>query len=245
MKRWAKALIAALGLLASPAYSGCKAITHLNIPFTICEVSAEDDLRLWHSDSEGTLYGSFGAVDNALGEDKTLDFAMNAGMYHQDRSPVGLFIENYTERSEIASGGGYGNFGLTPNGVFCIGDNTMQVIETEAYRNAVPNCRYATQSGPMLLINGDLHPRLLPDSDSRYIRNGVGTSADGERAIFAISDRPVNFHNFATLFRDALGLSNALYFDGSVSRLLAADLDRWDIGLPLGVIVGVVVSANR
>ena len=120
---------------------------------------------------------------------------------------------------------GPGNFGLLPNGVFCIGDGFAQVYETRDYLAQTPACRDATQSGPMLVIDGALHPRFLENGTSRYIRNGVGTSADGLRAVFAISNDPVNFYDFGSFFRDHLRLPNALYFDGKVSRLYAADLD--------------------
>ena len=93
----------------------------------------------------------------------------------------------------------------------------------------------------MLVIDGELHPKLLPESDSTYIRNGVGVSADGTRAVFAISNDPVNFHAFARLFRDELGLPNALYFDGNISRLYAPELQRHDAGFPMGPIVGTVI----
>jgi uncharacterized protein YigE (DUF2233 family) len=66
----------------------------------------------------------------------------------------------------------------------------------------------------MLVIGGMLHPRFREGSDSLNIRNGVGTSADGSRAVFAISNRPVNFHAFARLFRDGLGLPDALTSTG-------------------------------
>ena len=93
----------------------------------------------------------------------------------------------------------------------------------------------------MLVIGGKLHPKLLPESDSEYIRNGVGVSSDGSRAVFAISDQPVTFHRFARLFRDHLGLRDALYFDGNISRLYAPELGRHDGGFPMGPIVGTVV----
>ena len=96
----------------------------------------------------------------------------------------------------------------------------------------------------MLVIDGALHPRFLVDSDSRFIRNGVGTSADGKTAIFAISRRPVNFHTFGRLFLDHLNIDQALYFDGNVSRLHAPDLDRSDPGFRLGPIVGTVEALN-
>ena len=93
----------------------------------------------------------------------------------------------------------------------------------------------------MLVIDGALHPRFLRNSTSRFVRNGVGTSDDGQTAVFVISNTPVTFHTFGSFFRDHLGLRNALYFDGNVSRLRAPDLGRNDIGFgALGPIIGVV-----
>jgi uncharacterized protein YigE (DUF2233 family) len=96
----------------------------------------------------------------------------------------------------------------------------------------------------MLVIDGALHPRFLADSDSVFIRNGVGVSADGSEAWFVISDAPVTFHHFARFFRDALSVPEALYLDGSISRLYAPGLGRADWGLPLGPIVGLVAPAE-
>jgi uncharacterized protein YigE (DUF2233 family) len=127
--------------------------------------------------------------------------------------------------------------------VFCIG-KTFRVIESLTYVAEKPACRYATQSGPMLVIGGKLHPKLLPGSDSLYVRNGVGVSADGSRAVFAISNDAVNFHAFARLFRDELGLPDALYFDGNISRLYAPQLGRHDGGFPMGPMVGTVVPRD-
>ena len=125
-------------------------------------------------------------------------------------------------------------------GVFCINDDGAQIYETRAYLDASPVCRDATQSGPMLVIDGALHPRFLPDSTSRYVRNGVGTSADGRTAVFAISNEAVTFHQFGSLFRDYLGLPNALYFDGKVSRMYARSMGRSDFGFQLGPMVAVI-----
>ena len=96
----------------------------------------------------------------------------------------------------------------------------------------------------MLVIGGQLHPRLIPDSDSTFIRNGVGVSADGTRAVFVISDDRVSFHRFARFFRDALGLPDALYFDGKISRLYAPAIRRNDFGFAMGPIVGTVINRN-
>ena len=233
----------ALALLLAPVAveaAECRDTTFEGASYTLCEVAAGEDRRLFHSGPEGA-YGSFRNVDAALGaEGKALGFAMNAGMYHRDLAPVGLYVEDGVEVAPLVTRAGPGNFGLLPNGVFCIG-MTFRVIESRAFKKERPDCRYATQSGPMLVIGGKLHPKLLPDSDSLYVRNGVGVSEDGQRAVFAISDEAVNFHAFARFFRDALGLKDALYFDGNISRLYAPGLGRHDGGFPMGPIVGTVI----
>ena len=232
--RW----LAGLFLLASPAAAvTCQNIEYLGASYTICEVRADEDLQLFLRDGDGGILGSFSAVENNTG--RTLAFAMNAGMYHEDRDPVGHYIEDGVQESRVISSDGPGNFGLLPNGIFCIAD-TLQVFETIDYVDRQPDCTYAVQSGPMLVIDGALHPRFLANGTSKFIRNGVGTSSDGTRAVFAISNEAVNFHDFGTLFRDHLALPNALYFDGKVSRLYAPALNRSDFGWQLGPIVGVL-----
>jgi uncharacterized protein YigE (DUF2233 family) len=236
MLRWA----IFFGLLGGNAEAACRDMLFEAVFYTVCEVSAQEDLRLFHAGPDGA-FGSFVAVDDALAaQGLRLDFAMNAGMFHHDLAPVGLYIENGVETAPLVTQAGPGNFGLLPNGVFCIGDG-FRVIESLTYQAEAPACRYATQSGPMLVIDGALHPKFLADSDSVYLRNGVGVSADGQRAVFAISNAAVNFHSFARLFRDGLGLPDALYLDGSISRLYAPALQRHDGGFPMGPIVGVVV----
>ncbi|OYX24087.1 MAG: hypothetical protein B7Z10_09920 [Rhodobacterales bacterium 32-66-7] len=234
------AILLALAPLTAAAAT-CRDAQYEGISYTLCEVALGEDLRLFHTGPDGTVYGSFNKVNAALAEEgKTLGFAMNAGMYHRDLAPVGLYLEEGVETSAIVTSDGPGNFGLLPNGVFCIGE-TFQVIESRAYQADPPDCRFASQSGPMLVINGALHPSFVPDSDSLNIRNGVGVSANGDRAVFAISNEAVNFHSFARLFRDALDLPDALYFDGSISRLYAPELGRHDGGFPMGPIVGTVI----
>ena len=238
--------LAALFALLLPqvaAANPCQTVSFEDISFTTCEVGVEEDLRLFHSGPSGVL-GSFSAVNSQLAaEGKTLGFAMNAGMYHANRAPVGLLIDQGVEQSELVTAEGPGNFGLLPNGVFCIGER-FSVVESRAFAQNPPACRFASQSGPMLVIGGALHRRLIPDSDSTYIRNGVGVSADGRRAVFVISNGRVNFHRFARFFRDALGLPDALYFDGKISRLYAPAIRRNDLGFAMGPIVGTVVNKD-
>lgn len=237
------ALFLALPLPAAAA--SCRSETFDGAGYSVCEAQAGDDLRLFLKGTDGTPLLGFDRVDAALAtEGRKLAFAMNAGMYHADRSPVGLYIENGAAEHKIVTSDGPGNFGLLPNGVFCIEADRFAVIESRAYAKAPPDCRYATQSGPMLVISGKLHPNFLPSSDSLHYRNGVGVSADGRTAWFVLSDDRVNFDSFARFFRDVLKVPQALYFDGSISRLYAPEIGRNDLGLPMGPMVGLVVPAD-
>lgn len=243
----ALALGLALAGAASAAKAGgpCRPVSFEGRGHVVCEVTAGDDLRLFLTGADGAPLGTFERLRETVeGEGKRLVFAMNAGMYHPDRRPVGLYIERRQEIAPLVRAAGPGNFGMRPNGVFCIAAEGFSVTETLAFDAARPACRDASQSGPMLVIKGALHPRFLADASSRHIRNGVGVSADGSRAFFAISDTPVSFHEFARLFRDGLGTPDALYFDGKISRLYAPDLARDDFGFPMGPMVGLVAPAD-
>jgi len=225
----------------------CRGETFDGEGYTVCEVDlTQDTVRLFLQHPQtGTPLGSFAAIEQLLRpEGKALAFAMNAGMYHADRRPVGLYVENGRELAPLVTREGPGNFGLLPNGVFCLRDGRADVIEARRFSEQRPACRDASQSGPMLVIEGALHPRFIENSDSRYIRNGVGTSPDGRRAWFVISDRAVNFHTFGRVFRDHLGAWQALYFDGKISKLYAPRLGRSDIGFAMGPMVGAVIDAT-
>lgn len=233
------ALVLAVWSMPATAES-CAETRFDGLSYTICTARAGDDLRLFHMDGGGQPHGSFARIDVALAaQGQRLVFAMNAGMFHPDRRPVGLYVEGGDQSAGLVTRAGPGNFGMLPNGVLCIGAR-VDVMETLRFAQTAPDCRHATQSGPMLVIDGALHPRFLPDSDSRAVRNGVGTSDDGQRVVFAISNQPVNFHQFARLFRDHLGLRQALYLDGNLSRLHAPGLGRSDWGRPMGPVVGLV-----
>lgn len=228
---------------ATGAYAlDCATVTYKTISYSVCTADVgKDDLRLFLKDREDKVIGQFSTLNRALeDEGKRLSFAMNAGMYHADRSPVGLYIENETELKELVPNPGPGNFGMVPNGVFCIAQDRFDVIETLAFQEAAPKCTYATQSGPMLVIDGKLHPRFLEHSSSRYVRNGVGILNGGKTALFVISNSPVTFWEFANVFREKYNVQNALYFDGNISRIYAPSLNRYDYGRTLGPIVGIV-----
>jgi len=237
-----RALTILVAVFASPAFA-CEQVEFDGAPFTACTVDlTQTETRLFLRDEAGEVFGSFNRLNNALPEGQRLGVAMNAGMFHDDRRPVGLYVEDGEEEMRVVTSEGPGNFGLLPNGVLCLTDGHAALIESRAFAESRPACRDATQSGPMLVIDGELHPRFLQDSDSRNIRNGVGVSEDGTTMHLVISDVPVNFHHFARFFRDHLGVPNALFFDGRVSRLYAPEIGRSDFGLPIGPIIATVVD---
>ena len=235
-----------LSLLATGAASaaGCGSVDFEGASFSVCEAAPGDDIRLYLRDEAGDILGTFDRLGaEAAREGREIVFAMNGGMYHADRRPVGLYVEDGVEEAGLVTRAGPGNFGLLPNGVLCIRSDAVSVMESLAFEAAAPECTFASQSGPMLVIDGALHPRFLPDSTSQFIRNGVGVRGDG--AFFAvISDAPVTFHHFARFFRDVLETPNALFMDGKVSRLFAPEIGRRDIGFPFGPMLAVTRAAD-
>lgn len=235
--RTCAAIWIAISLAAPVAAGECKDVSFDETSYTVCTADpATETIRVHLNDAEGALLGSFGALAAQLGAAPL--WAMNGGMYHDDRRPVGLYIENGAEIAPIVTREGPGNFGLLPNGVLCLSAGKAQIVESRHFAETRPDCAYATQSGPMLVIDGALHPRFLEDSDSLFRRNGVGVTEDGQ-LIAAISNERVNFHSFARLFRDVLNTPNALFLDGNISRLHAPNLGRQDLGFPMGPILSV------
>jgi uncharacterized protein YigE (DUF2233 family) len=137
-----RAALRALALVAAgPALAGpCRDMVHDGQGYAICEVTAGADLRVFHTAPDGAVYGSFARIDQVLAtQGQALVFAMNAGMYHPDRAPVGLLVESGIPRAPIVTAEGPGNFGLLPNGVFCVGrDGRFAVIESRAFAAAPP-----------------------------------------------------------------------------------------------------------
>jgi uncharacterized protein YigE (DUF2233 family) len=233
----------ALGLLlgAARAEAACTAETYEGNDYTVCRFDLRQDrLRLFSLDDRGEPYRSFAALSVALADKgERLAFGMNAGMYGEDLKPVGLYIEDGRTQRKLNRRNGPGNFHLKPNGVFFIDGDTGGVMETEAFAASGLHPQFASQSGPMLVVNGRIHPKFSADGTSLQRRNGVG-APDSHTLVFVISEDWVNFHSFARLFKDRLGCPNALFLDGSISSLHAPDVGRSDGFAPLGPIVGLV-----
>ena len=246
LMRGRPAVLSALIVLGFSAANGsasaaCAPKDFDSAKFTVCAFDPRrDDIRLFLSGPDDKPYGSMAALADALkAKGEKLIFAMNAGMFGQDQSPVGLYVEDRRKLHGADTRGGATNFHMKPNGVFWIGDGVAGVTETSRFLAKTPPARYATQSGPMLIVEGKIHPKIRPTGTSQKIRNGVGACGGGA-VIFAIAEEPVTFDTFARLFRDGLGCQNALFLDGSVSSLYAPELSRDDEPEPIGPIVGVV-----
>ena len=177
-----------------------------------------DQLDFYLLDEHGENFKNFERLETWLqAQDKVLVFAMNGGMYNKDLSPQGLYIENGKTLAELDTlSEGYGNFYLQPNGVFSIDEAGKANISTSIKFRNKGNIKYATQSGPMLVIDQKIHPKLTEGSENVHIRNGVGLLPDG-RLLFAMSKEKINFYDFAKFFKDN-ACKNALYLDGFVSR---------------------------
>ncbi|MEY4484526.1 MAG: hypothetical protein RL693_1978 [Verrucomicrobiota bacterium] len=207
---------------------------------TVCRVKIlKEKLQLFLQDDKGQPLKSFTGINNWLApQGKKLTFAMNAGMYHGNLSPVGLFVSEGKPYTELNTANAEGNFFLKPNGVFLITSSGAQVIETSEYPKVKEPIILATQSGPMLMRKGVIHPAFNQSGTSRLYRNGVGVPSP-DIAIFAISEEPVNFYEFTTMFRDLLQCPDALFFDGTVSSLFSTHLNRNDKKMDLGPIIGI------
>jgi uncharacterized protein YigE (DUF2233 family) len=208
--------------------------------FTVCRVDVRKErLRLFHRDEKGQPFKRFNRLASWIeSRGQKLAFAMNAGMFHGNFSPVGLLVSEGREVVPLNTGHGHGNFFLKPNGIFVVTETGARVIESSEYPKLRERVVLATQSGPLLVRGGKIHPAINAKSESRLLRNGVGV-ASADVAIFAISEGPINFYEFATLFRDKLGCPDALFLDGVISSLHAPELKRSDSRTDLGPMIGV------
>ncbi len=194
-------------------------ITFAGQSFFIREIDPKKaDLRLYLNDDQGNLLRDFAALDKYVSsKGEKLIFAFNAGMFEPTSKPVGLLVQNGNETSPINLNDGAGNFYMKPNGVFVINDkHEALVVESSSYAALLSPVIWATQSGPLLVHGGDIHPDFNAGSKSRKIRSGIGVTKEG-MIEFALSQAPVTFYDFASLFKDELKCPNALYLDGDIS----------------------------
>lgn len=225
--------------VASQVESACRSIIFEDTPLTHClAVPSRHNIAMDLGPSGGASYRSLAAFARRREADN-IAFAVNGGMYDDDGDPIGYYVEDSERLQELNSADGEGNFHLKPNGVFYGSGGDWHVRSTESFlANVTERPEFGTQSGPMLVIDGAIHPEITRDGPSRLIRNAVGVDADG-RAHFVISNAPISFGKLARFYKNELEVSNALFLDGNVSLLWNPSTDRLDTGAPIGPIVVV------
>lgn len=225
----------------TPAFdhSWCSQKTFEGSRFIVCD-NGGGRLQLFAASRDEKPLRSFAEIARMVDPSK-IAFAMNAGMFDPNGRPIGLAIVGPGKQVHaINLRDGPGNFHMKPNGVFQVGDNGKAVIfesgpmPMDAVRNM--SVKLATQSGPLLVEHGKLHPRIEPDGRSRLIRNAVGVTASG-KPIFVISNDPVSFGKLARFMRNELHTPDALFLDGSVSSLWDPAGNRQDSNSELGPII--------
>jgi uncharacterized protein YigE (DUF2233 family) len=225
--------LASTGLAAAEP---CRRETFGDAAYIVCSFDlAKNDIRMVWQDGEGAPYKTFDALAQSMkAHGLILGFAMNGGMYVENFVPVGLYVEEGKElapantRTVTGEPQNIPNFYKKPNGVFYLTGKAAGIMPTDKYLAAPPKARFATQSGPMLVIGGKIHPAFIEKSTDMKRRDGVGISSP-TKVHFAISEGAVNFYDFARFFQEKLRCKNALFLDGgSAPGLFAPELQRSD-----------------
>lgn len=226
--------------------SACTSVTFEDVALTHCIADpAKHRVLMDLGPSGGAAYRSFAKLAADRPPDASaVAFAVNGGMYDGEGKPIGYYVENSERRKELSRSDGPGNFHLKPNGVF-YGTGGKWSIRTadDFFARVGDRPEFGTQSGPMLVINGKLHPEITQDGPSRAIRNGIGIDKAG-RAHFVISQAPLSFGKLARFYRDVLKTPNALYLDGNVSALWDPASGRMDDDVPVGPMIVVETKGD-
>lgn len=228
-----------------PKDDGGVSIEHVSVngnEFTIARVDLRvAKLRLFWKRSDNTRFGNFNALSEMLREHgQHLIFATNAGIFDPSFTPCGLHVEDGREFVPLNLANGEGNFYMKPNGVFLVDDSGAHILDAEKYDGTKAAVHLATQSGPLLVIDGQINSRFDPHSANRRVRSGVGISSP-KAVYFVISNEPVTFHALASVFLSRLGCREALYLDGVISQF---DLSGQRADAPAGDFAGILAVSD-
>lgn len=213
---------------ATPSRGACVPAVFEGVPLTHCIADPEShSIGMAQAPTSGDLAGRIEGWAAGRNEGD-IAFVMNGGMYGDDLKAIGYYVENSNRTVELNRADGPGNFHMKPNGVFFGSAGNWRILDSDTFLRTVgTRPEFGTQSGPMLVIDGQLHPEFQDDGPSKALRNGVGVDADG-RAHFVISDAPLSFGQLARFFRDELKTPNALFLDGNISSLWDPASGRMD-----------------
>jgi uncharacterized protein YigE (DUF2233 family) len=213
------------------APSACRQVTFEDVPLTHCIADpASHRIAMANVGPDKQPFGSLAAFAGTA-DPASIAFAMNGGMYGDDLKPIGYYVEKGERLAELNRGEGEGNFYMKPNGVFFgSGGGGWRVLGSNTFFETVgERPEFGTQSGPLLVNEGKLHPDIQDNGPSRAIRSGVGVDGSG-KAHFVIADAPVSFGQLARYFRDEVKAPRALHLDSQVSSLWDPARGRIDKG---------------
>ena len=181
-------------------------------------------LQMHWLDTTGRPLANFGGLRHHLAtQGLEIEFATNAGIYERGPKPCGLTVCQGREVVALNLKEGEGNFYLKPNGVFFVdAEGAAGVLPAELYASSGIKTRIATQSGPLLIGAGVIHPAFNPNSKNLRQRSAVGVRKKDGQVIFVVTDRKdaskrtVSFHALASFFLE-MGCEDALFLDGDIS----------------------------
>lgn len=231
---------------APVARSACEPAVFEDVQLTLCIADPkEHSIRTALGPEGGKPWRSLASfAGNRPTSAQPIAFAMNGGMFDDNGDPIGYYVEDSVRYRVLNRARGPGNFHMLPNGVFFGSDGEWQVRTSEDFFDNVDRRpEFGTQSGPMLVIGGELHSEIDPDGTSLRLRNAVGIDSAG-RALFVISDEPVSFGKLARFYRDVLKVKDALFLDGTVSSLWSPELGRLDSAALIGPLIVVEKRAK-
>ncbi|MEM7700505.1 MAG: phosphodiester glycosidase family protein [Pseudomonadota bacterium] len=211
--------------------STCAQKVFEEVAFTHCIADPDEHVisAAYSAPGQSEALGSLGALAEIV-DAGDVAFAMNGGAFSDDLTPRGYLVASGDRIAELDRGSGDGNFYLKPNGVFFGGSGRWRILTTSRFLNTVSDRpQFGTQSGPMLLVGGELGDAISEDGNSRAVRNGVGVDGDG-KAHFVISNAPVSFGLLARFLRDEAGARDALFLDANSSSLWDPATGRMDTG---------------
>ena len=218
-------------LLAAPAFAfdlkpletggSYASTTYKNVRYGIYQADPAQVSLHWKT-ADGSAYANLATLKRSLEQSGArVAFLMNAGIYSENDTPAGLWIERGQTLVPLNRKNGKGNFHIQPNGVFYIERGKARIQTSAAYHIGGHHPDWALQSGPLLLLDGKPNPRFVKNLSSPHKRNAVCTTADNRLYFILTEDYDLgsewpSFHRFAEALQH-LGCHDALYLDGTLS----------------------------
>lgn len=197
-------------------------VNYKNSKFQVVVVNSKYNTLKIISNGSGNMQG----LEYHYKQNPNAKVLMNAGMFEADGSAVGLLISNNKLIKNINLKTNLpGNFYSMKNAIFYVDVNGKYYLNpttvfNEKFKHKYQSILFATQSGPVLNIEGKINKEFNKNSVNKLIRNGIGIVSNKKNniAIFVISKTPTTFYELASLFK-YLGCDNAMYLDGTISSL--------------------------